>query len=234
MSGPLTISNTNESIGVPGSASLVMDNPSGSQTEQAFTFGGVPKASIRADSNGNLVLNASGSEAARTGFFYLNWDSGDPIAHIKTKAGLIVDVPTGGLTVDGALKVVGSPVPRGPKGIFVPSLTISGSGITFADGTIQNTATLVGPQGPQGPQGVQGVTGTQGTPGAQGAPGTAGKNATTKTFAVCTTSQCLCGNGLIAETAVNAYESGCSVTSDTGSCSVPGGTAGACCVCVGR
>jgi hypothetical protein len=53
-------------------AAFVIENPSGSQSMQYFSFQGVQKASIRADSNGNLVLNAT------SGQIYWNRDFGGP------------------------------------------------------------------------------------------------------------------------------------------------------------
>jgi hypothetical protein len=98
----------------------------------------------------------------------------------------------------------------------------SGAGIVFPDGTIQTTAQVQGPAGPQGPIGPQGI------------PGPA-----VHTSAVCTPSnnfanvaQCstVCGSSrIIGQT----YSSGagCSITSDTGGCSVPNNLAGSCCAC---
>ena len=59
------------------------------------------------------------------------------------------------------------------------------NGIMYGDGTVQNTATLVGPQGqagpqgPAGPQGFTGATGPQGLTGSQGATGPAGPTGAT-------------------------------------------------------
>lgn len=47
-------------------------------------------------------------------------------------------------------------------------------GFKFPDGTVQQTAQLVGPQGPQGPQGVPGPQGPQGDVGPQGPTGPQG------------------------------------------------------------
>ena len=47
-------------------------------------------------------------------------------------------------------------------------------GIMFPDGTLQTTATVVGPAGPQGEQGIQGETGAQGLMGLTGLPGVDG------------------------------------------------------------
>jgi hypothetical protein len=245
IAGALTISNTNSAVSLPGSASLVIDNPGGGQSEQVFTFGGQPKASIRADSNGNIILNSNGTEATSTGFFYLNWDSGDPIAHFKTKGGLIIDAVQGGVSINGDLHMAGAirfgtsanaflylgPFGVGFAGPNAPHyVAIGPNEISFPDGTTQTTATLRGPTGATGPQGPQGP---QGAKGAAGATGPAGKNATTKTFAVCGPTPCnaACGSGLMGSMA-----SPCSIAADSGTCndgSVGFGT-GYCCVCVGQ
>jgi hypothetical protein len=75
-------------------SSLTIENATGSQSMQYFSFGGVEKASIRADSNGNLVFNANSST------YYLGRDFGNPNA--------ITIVPQSigrTLTIDGNLDV---------------------------------------------------------------------------------------------------------------------------------
>lgn len=240
IAGALTISNTNGAVSLPGSASLIIDNPGGGQTEQVFTFGGTPKASFRADSNGNLILNTSGTEAAETGFFYLNWDSGDPIAHFKTKGGLIIDAVQGGVRINGDLLLEGF-IKFGTETdysleIFGQAITFGGpnaphymllspTSITFPDGTTQKTAIATGPQGPQGVPGPMGATGAKGS---TGATGPAGKNANTPTFGVCGPNPCsyACGSGQLAEQVAP-----CTVSAQSGGCTA---SAGYCCVCVGQ
>ena len=104
----------------------------------------------------------------------------------------------------------------------------SGGGLTFADGTTQTTATLVGPQGPKGDTGA---TGPPGPPG----PGS--------TSAVCITSAsvsaafCSCSIRLVSQTMINSTPGGtCTATANTGSCSAsafnsPNQQSATCCVC---
>ncbi len=44
-------------------------------------------------------------------------------------------------------------------------VSLKGAGVTFPDGSVQNTASVQGPPGPQGPQGLTGPAGPQGPPG---------------------------------------------------------------------
>jgi hypothetical protein len=90
-------------------------------------------------------------------------------------------------------------------------------GIRFPDGTTQTTATISGPQGADGPPGI---------PGPPGAPATS--------MAICAEAG-NCDNICDGEENVLAAVvsgDGCSVTSDTGSCSQPNSPGSeACCVC---
>ncbi|MGH6839737.1 MAG: hypothetical protein ACREDT_13265 [Methylocella sp.] len=89
----LHILRRNEDINL-SRAALVIENPSGHQSMQYFSFGGVEKASIRADSTGNLVFSAS------SGTYYLGRDMGDPdsITIVPHNVGRT-------LTIAGSLKV---------------------------------------------------------------------------------------------------------------------------------
>ena len=64
-----TFSVTNSTVTNTGTH-LTLANPSGSQTVIGFTYGGTAKQSIRGDSTGNLILNASSNN------FYFNNDLG--------------------------------------------------------------------------------------------------------------------------------------------------------------
>src|SRR5512137_2871843 len=64
-----------------------------------------------------------------------------------------------------------------PDSVVVPGdlrITGIGSGLVFPDGSMQYSATLVGPQGPQGPTGPQGPVGLTGPTGPQGPQGSKG------------------------------------------------------------
>jgi hypothetical protein len=218
--GALRILNSNGDIN-SGSASLIIENPAGAQSEQTFSFNGVQKASIRADVTGNLILNTSGKDGDATGWIYLNWDSGDPVARIMTKEGLIVDGSgKAGLTIaHGDLTIAGGVIRFGTGD---DSLAVTAFGIKFPDGSGQSTAMLKGDTGPQGPQGPQG------TPGPVGPVGPQGKAALSKTSGVCGTQPCnfACGAGQISQ-----QVSPCMVTAETGSCRYDG-LGGYCCVCI--
>jgi|GEM_PF-5795204 len=58
---------------------------------------------------------------------------------------------------------------------------VQANGILFSDGSVQTTATLVGPRGPRGEDGEDGAQGPQDPQGPQGSPGVR-----TTTSAVCT------------------------------------------------
>lgn len=97
----------------------------------------------------------------------------------------------------------------------------SGNGIIFPDGTVQTTAEVAGPQGPtgatgparpQGPTGAIGPVGPAGPQGPQGPPGPA-----THSSAVCSQQPPSCPNGFKVSP-VQGGQSGCFVSSDTGSC----------------
>jgi hypothetical protein len=101
-------------------------------------------------------------------------------------------------------------------------LDLQGSGgLRFPDGSLQLTATLQGPKGDTGAQGPKGETGAQGPPGPA-----------VHTSAVCGGGPGFspsCPGGFV----VFQQEGpgGCTVTSDTGSCSLPGGGGRTCAVC---
>jgi hypothetical protein len=71
--------------------------------------------------------------------------------------------PAAKLEVNGAAQVDGN-----------LTLTGTGNGITFPNGSTQTSATVAGPQGPQGPPGPDGATGPAGPTGLQGVVGSAG------------------------------------------------------------
>lgn len=200
-------------------ASLTIENPSGHQSMQYFSFGGVEKASIRADTTGNIVFNASSST------YYVWRDFGNPDA--------ITIVPHNGgrtLTIDGNLTIG---VNLAANGITVAGAIAAGGDITtgigfrFPDGSVQTTATLQGPSGPPGSPGRNGSDGRNGDRGPQGPAGVR-----TTTSALCgSIAGCnfVCGSGLVAGARATTA-SGCNATSDTGPCqsTVPGTY---CCVC---
>ncbi len=83
-----------------------------------------------------------------------------------------------------------------------------GNGIIFPDGSVQGTAEVAGPQGPKGATGATGPQGPQGP---------AGPVVHTSS-AVCSSQPPSCSNGFKVSP-VQGGQSGCTVTSDTGSCS---------------
>lgn len=131
-------------------------------------------------------------------------------------------------------------------------LTVNGriqsseGGFVFPDGTVQVTAQSEGPPGPTGaigPRGATGPTGAIGPTGATGPRGPAGPpGPPVRTVAICASGtrqnfgRCSCapGSRLISST---ASVTGCTASSDTGSCSAFGFItgavefSGACCVC---
>lgn len=99
------------------------------------------------------------------------------------------------------------------------------SALQFADGTIQTTAQYFGPPGPQGPVGPPGIAGSQGFPGPQGPPGP-----TVLTSHFCGQGISNCAN--VCVSVVATAPAPCTVTSNSGQCSFPGGFLnGKCCVC---
>lgn len=92
-----------------------------------------------------------------------------------------------------------------------------------------------GPQGPMGPSGRPGAPGPAGPAGPAGAQGPTGPQGaagpTVKSYAACQLSACpslntsMCTTPYVEGTRINGR--GCSVTSDTGSCSAPAGTTSA-------
>ena len=109
-------------------------------------------------------------------------------------------------------------------------------GIMFPDGTLQTTATLQGPKGDTGATGVQGFRGDKGDTGPQGVPG-----ASVNSSAICINNiingSCFmtCATGSEIGGGSTDDEAGCTVTSDSGTCSASGilsiGRVHLCCVC---
>ena len=150
---------------------------------------------------GECVRSERGTNPNQYG---LDLYTNDTVRLSITKGGYIgigTQTPSALLEIAGDLKIVG--------------------GITFADGSVQNTATLQGPPGPTGPRGPQGPSGPQGPM------GPAGKDRIAKSSAICGGATCfgVCHNTLVAEQA-----GPCVVTSETGSCEtqIQGQV---CCVC---
>jgi len=77
-------------------ASLTIENPVGHQSMQYFSFGGVEKASIRADTTGNLVLNANSS----TYYLWIDFGNPDAITIVPHNSGRT-------LTIDGNVNAHG-------------------------------------------------------------------------------------------------------------------------------
>lgn len=78
---------------------------------------------------------------------------------------------------DGRVAIHGTPAINTAHKLAIYNGNIvfsAGFGIAFGDGTIQTTATLVGPAGPAGPQGIQGIQGEPGQTGPQGQTGDTG------------------------------------------------------------
>lgn len=109
-------------------------------------------------------------------------------------------------------------------------------GFKFPNGTIQTTATLVGPAGATGAQGAPGPQGPTGATGPQGPPGPAvHTSAVCATAGSCSSVTCNCAGGRT----ISQVNSPCFVTSDTGTCSANsfcsncsfGCGLGQCCVC---
>jgi len=91
-----------------------------------------------------------------------------------------------------------------------------------------------GPPGPEGPQGPQGLAGSQGPQGLQGPQGPTGPQGppgpAVHTSAVCSAFGAWSCDGRCAGRIVATAVPPCTVSSDTGGCSVTGSN-GACCVC---
>jgi hypothetical protein len=82
-------------------ASATIENPVGHQSMQFFSFGGVEKASIRADTTGNLVLNVNSS----TYYFGRDFGNPDAITIVPHKSGRTLTI-AGNLNV-GVLQIAG-------------------------------------------------------------------------------------------------------------------------------
>ena len=106
-----------------------------------------PAKALRFGKGGTGLYNASG---------FIEYMRIQPSGYV----GIGTEAPAAKLEVNGAAQVDGN-----------LTLTGSGNGITFPNGTTQTTAMAVGPQGPAGPQGP---TGAAGPPGATGATGPVG------------------------------------------------------------
>ncbi|RME49757.1 MAG: hypothetical protein D6795_11240, partial [Deltaproteobacteria bacterium] len=87
--GKLTVSQTNSSISATTSH-LLLENPSGAQTTQYFTFGGTQKGSIRVDSSGNLVFNAA------SGNVYFDNDFGPTTINFRAVSGVALSMMSNG------------------------------------------------------------------------------------------------------------------------------------------
>jgi hypothetical protein len=214
--GFVSIVHSNNDI-IPSQASLTIENPTGSQSIQNFSFGGIPTASIRADSNGNLVLNASSS----TYFLSRDFGAADSITLVPHDRGGTLAI-AGNANIIGTLSAfnikVGTEARVGRFGGFL-------GGITFADGTSQYTASIKGDTGAQGPAGPPGPQGPKGDPG----------SAAPISFVVCSGTPCdsACLGGVLAS--VTALSTGgCSVSDGHGGqCSHTESTLGFCCLCKG-
>ncbi len=130
---PLQINQTNSSVAL-GSAALRIENPSGSQSMLYFSMAGAQKASIRADSSGNLVLNAV------SGNIFLNHDfGGEPIIYFPsaidfaggnvgigtTAPGNVLDVQGGNIDASGYLMAGGT---NGGAVMFSGQTPVNGNG----------------------------------------------------------------------------------------------------------
>jgi hypothetical protein len=99
---PLQVTFANSAVSLPAAA-IVIENPSGGQSQMSFSFAGVQKGSIRTDAIGNVVINAA------SGSLFLNTDFGGPP----------VLRPVGNLTVVGNLAVQGTLVAPTKSGCVV-------------------------------------------------------------------------------------------------------------------
>jgi hypothetical protein len=175
----------------PISPAFILQNDQGGEVNQVFLFG-----------ENSIPFLGPDREAGR---IYATWNG----LFVKSQRNVTVEgncTVTRNLTVDGNLRA---------------GEIESQTGVRFADGSFQTTATLQGARGqdgrpgPQGPQGVPGPKGDKGDPGVR-----------TTTFAICGPTPCnfSCGSGLAGEKI-----GPCFTTSDTGSCSATQGAF--CCVC---
>jgi hypothetical protein len=197
-----------------GGAESLIIQPNGSPASQGAVYilaTGLPPNGLSSDQNGLLLGIKSTSE-----YKWIQSYGGDLSLNPQgNKVGIGTTSPTSPLTVNGTVE------------------TTSG-GIKFPDGTVQITATLKGDTGPTGPTGRQGATGAQGptgstgTTGYTGPPGPAGPPV--KTVAACNVGGGSCQVVCVVRTIVQQVAP-CSVTSDTGPCSVT--KLGTCCVCGG-
>jgi collagen triple helix repeat protein len=117
----------------------------------------------------------------------------------------------------------------GAGGLF----RVSNTGDVLVRGQLLGAAGAPGPPGPPGSQGSPGPQGPPGSQGPQGPPGPPGPPV--RTVAVCGggtgSTRCSCTGREIARQVSGLTTPGCSVTSDTGTCSIPTGAIGICCVC---
>ena len=147
--------------------------------------------------------------------------------------------PTGATGPQGVTGVTGPSGPTGPQGLLGPTgvtgpvgpLGPNGpqglQGLIGPTGVTGPLGPAGGPTGPSGPQGVQGVTGATGVAGPAGTTGPQGPAVHSSAICSGTTAYCT-GNICGRNTAIASAMGPCTVTSDTGSCSIAAGT---CCVC---
>lgn len=166
---------------------------------------GLPPSGLLPDQNGLLLGIKSKSE-----YKWIQSYGGDLSLNPQgNNVGIGTTNPTNALTVKGMIETVST-----------------SGGITFPDGTIQNTATL---KGDKGDQGIPGTNGSNGTNGLAGPPGPLGPPV--KTSAACNIGGGICSVVCNARTIV-MQSAPCEVTSETGKCRIDGNL-GTCCVCGG-
>ncbi|HUX36162.1 MAG TPA: tail fiber domain-containing protein [Candidatus Paceibacterota bacterium] len=90
-----TVSQTNSTVGLANST-IIVANPSGTQSMQYFTFGGVQKSSLRADSTGNFIINAN------SGNIYLNDDFGGTPTIVPVNSVLNISGTLAATTLSGS------------------------------------------------------------------------------------------------------------------------------------
>jgi hypothetical protein len=171
---------------------------------------GLPPSGLASEDNG-LLLGSEGN----AGYKWVQSYGGDLALNPQgNNVGVGTSNPTSLLTVNGDIE-------------------LASGALRFADGSLQTTATLVGPRGPAGPVGPAGPTGARGSTGSTGPAGPAGPagppGPPTTSFAVCNVAAGVC-SVVCSGPVLAQMGSPCTVSSDTGQCQVSG-VGGNCCVC---
>ncbi len=135
---------------------------------------------------GNILIHGGSADSQRGGTVSIKGGSGGAGGGAGGGGGGELSVGGGDASGGGDIQITAGQRPGGSHGfvsLIDSTLNLAADGVRFADGTVQTTATLVGPAGPAGadghdgapgPAGSAGPSGPQGLQGLQGPTGLAG------------------------------------------------------------